>query len=66
VTSEPTPPGDVPRVVPAADPAACGAGEPAAPALPSRIRSVPLAVRQAQPQADPEVLRRVLDGLNRL
>jgi hypothetical protein len=69
VTSEPVLPGDGPRAVSAADPAACGAGAHAASALPGRIRGVLLAVRpgrQAQPPADPEILRRILDGLNRL
>lgn len=64
--NEPVPPVDTPCAGTATDPAACAAGEPAAPALPTRIRSIPLTVRQAQPQADPEILRRVLDGLNRL
>jgi hypothetical protein len=69
VTSEPVMPGDGPRSVSAANPAACGAGKPAASALPGRIRGVLLAVRpgrQAQPSANPEILHRILDGLNRL
>jgi hypothetical protein len=64
--SEPVPLGAAPHAASATDPAASDVSEPAASALPARIRGVPLAVRQAQPQADPETLRRVLDGLNRL
>jgi hypothetical protein len=66
VTSASVPPGDPSRAAPDTDPAVCGVGEPAASALPVRIRGVPLLVRRAQPQSDPEILRRVLDGLNQL
>lgn len=47
-----------------ANPAPAGAAQPAAPVLPHRIRAQ-LAARQAD-QPGPEILRRVLDGLNRL
>jgi hypothetical protein len=51
------------------DPLRCGTAVPAEPALPRRVRGVPLAIRlsrRVRPPAGPEVLRRVIDGLNRL
>jgi hypothetical protein len=57
------------RVTPAISSAPPGAAVPAAPALPRRIRgALPAAGPggNVQPAAGPDVLRRVLDGLNRL
>jgi hypothetical protein len=41
---------------------------PTRPALPRRVRGISLsaAARQAEPSASPELLRRILDGLQRL
>ena len=57
------------RVTPATSPAPPSAAVPATPALPRRARdALPAAGpgRTVQPAAGPDVLRRVLDGLNRL
>jgi hypothetical protein len=51
------------------DPPLCGAAVPAAPALPRRNPGALLAAtpgRQVRPRPGPELLRRVLDGLNGL
>jgi hypothetical protein len=51
------------------DPPLSGAVMPAAPVLPRRNPSATLAAapgRQVRPRPGPELLRRVLDGLNRL
>jgi hypothetical protein len=67
-TGEPTPVGRALGATPATSPAPAGA-VPAARALPRRIcDALPAAGlgRTVQPAAGPDVLRRVLDGLNRL
>ena len=58
-----------PRATPATSPAPPGAAVPATPALPRRISdALPAAGpgSNVQPAAGPDMLRRVLDGLNRL
>lgn len=66
---EPAPAGRALGATPATSPGPPGAAAPAAPALPRRIRgALPAAGpgRTVQPAAGPDLLRRVLDGLNRL
>jgi hypothetical protein len=68
-TGEPAPAGRALGATPAISPAPAGAAVPAAPALPRRIRDVVSAAGPGgnlQPAAGPDMLRRVLDGLNRL
>jgi hypothetical protein len=54
-----------PRTSAEDDRALAGVARPARPTLPRRIRGVPVSARQAQP-VGAELLRRVLDGLQRL
>jgi hypothetical protein len=68
-TGEPAPTGHILRAAPATSPAPAGAAVPATPALPRRIRGAPPAAgpgSNVQPVAGPDMLRRVLDGLNQL
>ena len=68
-TGEQAPAGHGPRATPATSPAPPSAAVPATPALPRRIREVLPAAgpgSNVQPAAGPDMLRRVLDGLNRL
>lgn len=68
-TDEPAPAGRALGATPATSPAPAGAAVPARPALPRRIRDARPATgpgSNVQPAAGPDVLRRVLDGLNRL
>ena len=68
-TGEQAPTGHPQRATPATSPAPPGAAVPATPALPRRISdTLPAAGpgSNVQPAAGPDMLRRVLDGLNRL
>jgi hypothetical protein len=66
--SGPAPSGPAPSGPRPSGPAPSGPGRPGRPALPRRIRgiSLPAAARRAEPSASPELLSRILDGLQRL